>query len=184
MTSLYGNVGGTRKSISSAYANISGTRKQIYPYSSTVVYTYKWNRYTYTYTADSWSGNSFPTGSGYGLSFSSSEDRLYTSSSLTSDPYNENIPMMSNYREVYWSKSFSTSQLDTFFGPEYTYPFIYTGVRSYRNGILVPETKVTTYYPGGYTLGSYVDSPTSTYRYQYPDNGISGSYWYVYAGEI
>ena len=32
MTSLYGNVGGTRKSISSAFANINAAQKQIFPY--------------------------------------------------------------------------------------------------------------------------------------------------------
>ena len=41
MTSLYGNVGGSRKTISSAYCNIGGSRKQIYPYATQTVYTYR-----------------------------------------------------------------------------------------------------------------------------------------------
>lgn len=30
--------------------------------------------------------------------------------------------------------------------------------------------------------GAYIDSVSSNGRYDYPDNGISGGYWYVYAG--
>lgn len=33
------------------------------------------------------------------------------------------------------------------------------------------------------TPGAYIDQVTSENRNAYPDNGISGSYWYVYQGE-
>ena len=34
------------------------------------------------------------------------------------------------------------------------------------------------------TMGSYVDTVQSESRNAYPDNGVSGSYWYVFQGEV
>ena len=34
----------------------------------------------------------------------------------------------------------------------------------------------------GYTIGSYIGTVTSTYSNAYPEDGVSGSYWYVYQG--
>ena len=36
----------------------------------------------------------------------------------------------------------------------------------------------------GYSQGSYIDQVASKVRNAYPDNGMSGNYWYVYAGTV
>lgn len=39
-------------------------------------------------------------------------------------------------------------------------------------------------YINDYIQGSYIDQVMSKTRSAYPDNGMSGSYWYVYAGTV
>ena len=195
------NSGGSRKTISSAYTNISGSQKQIFPYSTTTIYT--WNYYTIKTTT-----------SGYTASY-----RTYDSGSI-------NIPYNTCYRTTDTEPSINDSDGTFSFtgvsqkgliSHDVNFPHHYVGFKygidyadfisdSQLNGygytnyyycdsgntlyielednyIYAYNNKlVREYYTTANTtqsVGSYVGQVTSTSYYDYPYDGISGNYWYI-----
>ena len=192
MTSLYINSGGSRKTTSSAYANISGTRKQIFPLSTSLVYT--WNKYNIVYT-QAVITEELRASNGNWLVYDG--DTFYTSDSLWEyglysptaiyipDHYNFS---MSQFKK-YWSMT-DTSD-DGYMGwigfvargGEYVNSVWASWAPGGYMGEIRNAYMITGYTPASYSKGSTnYGTVTSTNRYAYPDNNYSGSYWYVFVG--
>lgn len=199
LASLYDNVNGSRKTISAEYANIDGVSKQIFPYNATITYT--WNRYNIVTTSSG--PELYNSGSNAFLLTSAdvSPCGLYCMQNASFTPYYNSSS--GQYRLTITSASAAT--IKSGFKPsEYFYhdgsPSINTaqGSESY-----VAKAK-SAYYASTdpdyqlcidvslykYRAGSTVSSQgstsygtvTSSSRNAYPDNGVSGSYWYVFVG--
>ena len=203
-SSLYMNSGGTRKSISYAHANITGVRKQIFPYSVTTTYTYTWERWSvnetqtdafdYVYDAEEdiddygdYSENfSYPTCYYSKTGFYGSGNTLYLENPVTSTKGSFGIPQTSS------SSPFYALQGQGFGAISYE-SHSRAGSRTHilefyctKNGIF-PIQIIYAYYTGGastiYSKGSsYYGTVTSTNSTEYPSDGYSGGYWYVYIG--
>ena len=189
------NYGGSRKTISSAYGNVSGSRKQIYPYSATTTYT--WNKYSVKtnttsgeITATIRSGNTANFGyciyEGQTFRYGSNSSIIAGTNTYITFPNSITITS-SNYDQISdlaWC-SFWTTYDEHPTPPAHCW---YNNVKDYAgynsSGIyqLYPNHTVTaragsvSYSRGSTSYGTV----TSTDRNTYPDNGKSGSYWYIF----
>ena len=212
IASLYCNYGGSRKTISSAFGNIGGSRKQIFPYSYTTVYTYHWDIYTVTtstawtlgacdetYT----SSNPFEIVASYiyiGSSYRIDEDGEYHLDGGSYREIREQDVANGEDCTIYAGEWFyfhfakitdinNAGNISLGSGDRFCYAVtnvhLYIGEASYNPIGFDGQIKI---YKSGATQGtikekgSYYSYTSSTNRNAYPDNGISGSYWYVYTG--
>ena len=192
LTSLYNSIGGSRKTTSSAYANINGSRKQIFPYSATTIYT--WNRY-YTETEYStryhlWTnyeeyypyddklanyGGNLYYGTNY--SISGSVIKLTGVKTVNRSGGSWSIPSGSYYWLEKGSGTFGCIQSMDMSTYEYDQVTLWYGdiMDEYLDMYIFQriEEEET-------VKGELRDQVTSSSRNTYPDNGVSGSYWYVF----
>ena len=195
-SSLYMNSGGSRKTITSAYGNINGSKKQIYPYSTSTIYT--WNKYnrvtttsggTITKTPRSTTGSnsSYYLYAGETIYWSASPDvdsngYLYFDNVYyyNGDPYNSDKDFLNTLSKLYWAANDSNPipPGSCWYGSQLTE----AGYDSWGEYFVRPThtvsttPKVTTHSKGS----TYYGTVTSTNRNAYPDNSYSGSYWYVF----
>ena len=198
-SSLYLNYGGSRKTISSAYGNIGGSRKQIFPYNATTTYTYTWKKYNATLTDTETNVRAISLkdlgyfNNGVGV-YANATKWEATSRGYYIDSYGKYTH--TNYLSLgYDYDYFILSNSD----PTGTYQskIYYTGGSLDCEGVWndsgdeIIDYRLVRYssaYEGidileyGYTMGSYVGTVTSTNSNAYPEDGVSGSYWYVYQG--
>ena len=203
MTSLYGNVGGTRKCISSAYANIGGSRKQIYPYSSSTIYTYTWEKYSVD-SSNEVIFNSKGT-SDYTIGQYNEENILcynpfyygtdveYSNGYITLVDYESGYHKSSSNEYISFPSGLAYSIVDysenefnqMYLGPVYRISSsssfeIWAGdYGNLDNYYTIYSVKYGTVYSCGST---YYGTVTSSNSDAYPKNGKSGSYWYIYQG--
>ena len=193
MISLYANIGGSQKTISSAYANIGGTRKQIYP--SDITYTYIWAKYnsvsstsnnetTTAYTIQSldpnicvWKVSSY--------SFSGTKFIIDSSSFYGYVENLSSIGIITFY--IQGSPDVGVSSIYNLYKGPATVSYageVEIGENNYENrySISCYEVSVTT--TTTYSQGStYYGTVTSTSSSSYPSNGRhSDGYWYIYQG--
>ena len=189
------NYGGSRKTISSAYGNVSGSRKQIYPYSKTTTYTYRWKRYKYETGieyqitgphSDGDRANAYPGiyfGSGYEVTKDTTNGTITVSLTGVTQEYTE--PSYALYEGIGvagFAKFYTKTYTPTKANPKSALVYIgwitmYTGnggtyIADYFYRVVCSsldgQTKV---------FDRYV---TSTNRNAYPDAGDSGSYYYEF----
>ena len=189
MTSLYNNIGGSRKTISSAYGNISGSRKQIFPYSTTTTYTW----YKYTISEESYINESYESTDIdiYDSAMNETGSTVYYGSSYTTSGNKVRLTGVSsvsrsNFLTIGSDKMYSGYVFrDSGFGSE-TSVTLSAGYSTYLTSFYKNSSSI---WADGYvnftcyvfkTAGSYLGQVTSTNRSAYPDNNYSGSYWYVF----
>ena len=194
MASLYFNSGGSRKTTSSAYANIGGTRKQIYPYNAETIYTYKWRRYSTTTSIATEEGQTLVIPESYiGYCYAVLYDSLpsYNARGFILDSsytrfqnliYNGTIGASGG---SYFAFA-TNAETDQLMAGESVYvdTAYYISGRGVINGGTLQLDRFVTKYTLTLTKSGSYTTVTSTYRYQYPDDGISGSYYYEYIGEV
>ena len=198
------NNGGSRKTISSAYGNVSGTRKQIYPYSSSTVYTYTWEKYSVNSSKEV-IFNSEGT-SGYTIGQYSDENMLcynpfyygtdieYSGGYYTLVDYESGYGTVNGREYITYPSGLAYSIVDY---TENTYGQMYLGpvyrisssssFEIWAGDYSDLDNYYTIYsleYGTVYSCGStYYGTVTSTSSSTYPKNGKSGSYWYIYQGK-
>ena len=181
---LYLGVGNVARRVRSAYIGVDGSARKFWPVyhiwyrysvSYTTVYSIYWNRYlsngvnnvmAYYYTVC--------TG------FTLNQDGTFTLSGQTTTRY--------NYGTRYATAvTISNSCIEYVNGPAGTYSISQPVYRVYLhstsfNVSTAARGEISTS-QGSAQQGSYIDQVTDENRTAYPDNGQSGSYWYVYQGE-
>ena len=192
LTSLYMNSGGSRKTTSSAFANINGSRKQIFPM------LYVWQKYnvnayefictevepsynklgsTAQYLALNISISTHPELSWdgwYGYHLHCEAEAVYTKDELLG-------------QRIYGPMYFDFSDFQGY----YTNSVYYIPEGDFiniidQNGYSVQTGNAIEYWKMeecDYTRGSYLGKVTSTVSSNYPIDGVSGNYWYVYQGQ-
>ena len=180
--SLYIGVNGSARRIKAAYIGSGNTARKFWPHG------YVWNRYEIDSVTK------------YRESISQSRTELYSRSTTGGSPY---MPPL--YNSYTFNESTGTySGAGGSFTPSRATQSIsgYLLQSNYPNGHVVyieyrssstPSGRRQSVSYEGYRFttssysedvqGSYIDQVTSENRNAYPDNGISGSYWYVYQGE-
>ena len=177
------NSGGSQKTISSAFANISGSQKQIFP----PIYT--WERYnTKKYLISGGVDNGSTSSWHYPVSWAEECEvyEVYNFTIVTGSPYGIRMDSYSFYGYLsggvpsgYWIDS----------TPDALASWIWYGDYVSRepdslgnDGYMLYSTAYGI--NGNYkkVKDTYQDMVTSTNRNAYPDDGISGSYYYVFKG--
>ena len=190
MTSLYANIGGSRKTISSVYCRKSGSRKQIYPYNNQTVYY--WDCYnviktesgtaTRDYLEEYSSSGSFVMGYTfwYGNSATLMEDgtiSLYPGDFVSPQPDNSD-GSIGRYMSESGSDGLNIN--DVYVDWYHTYNPTGSVYTCYYSTKLRVRTETYTTYD--YSCGStYYGQVSSTNKNYYPKNDVSGDYWYIYS---
>ena len=192
-SSLYMNSGGSRKTISYAYANVGGSRKQIFPYDATTTYTYKWRRYTTSTTTSSTSGQTLVIPESYlGTTYAVLYDSLpsYNSNGFILDgsytgfqnlTYNAYIGANGGSYFGFASNSETDDLMEG--GTVYVDTVYYINDIGSISGSTLQVSRNVTIYELTVTISSSYTTVTSSNRNKYPDDGVSGSYYYEYIGK-
>lgn len=182
VNSLYIGVNGSAIRVSAAYIGSGSTAHKFWPIS------YKWNRYTVESVTK------------YREGLSESRTDLYSRSSTGGFPYKP--PLYNSYAFNELTGEYTGTGGS--FTPNNTTQSVsgYLLQSNYTKGHVVYIESRSSSTPSGtrrsvtyegyrFTTssyredaqGNYIDQVTSENRNAYPDNGVSGSYWYIYQGE-
>ena len=193
---LCNNIGGGQRLNNSAYANISGSNKLIFQR------YYQWGRYEIRTSSSggSWahrdSGVSLQ-GLGYDGSYhscniwytdesnisvySANELRLSRCRHLTSYYTRDDLEVLDN---MAWTTSGDSSTIEV--APYNVWYDLWFDDDYYGSGDGLARARATYQITSKPTItesrGSYIGSVYSTNRNAYPNDGIRGSYWYVFVG--
>ena len=179
---LYVGSGDIAHKIKSAYIGVNDVAHKFWPIS------YKWNRYTVESVTK------------YREGLSESRTDLYSRSSTGGFPYMPPLYNSYTFNELtgeytgtggsFTPNNTTQSVSGYLLQSNYTKGYVvYIESRSSstpsgtRRSVTYEGYRFTTSSYREDAQGNYIDQVTSENRNAYPDNGISGSYWYVYQGE-
>ena len=195
MTSLYGNIGGAQKSIASAFCNKGGSRKQIYPFK------HAWQVFEvigWTLTEKCHTSKHLGSMNDGDMYLQIASDYIFYENKSSYPNYNARLSVGDTNRQV-------LNENDIGEGYELSGPafFVFSSHTSSINSEIyfVQENQTvtitsiqgtfsgehcdlnyTTLSESEYIKGEYIRTIYEANATAYPDNGISGNYWYVYMG--
>ena len=190
LTSLYTNIDGSYKQLSAMYSNINGASKQIFPYAITNTETtttgsttaYKWNMYSVT-TEWGWTYSS----SSIDVTFNEGDYitemsgfSINSSGEFIFEGYNN---WMVGYdmgdftiNGPYWIVGTGSSAYTIYEGPADVYEMSNTSYHVNPGSCMELCTRQEE------SAGGFISTVTSTSRSAYPDDGSQDGYYYIYQG--
>ena len=164
---LYVGIGGRARKVVAGYVGVNGKARKFWP--STIIYV--WNRYSIEIQSSVYEGKVVYQSD---IKHCTDDDKIYQdyyisgTSVVLTNPYSGYLSDDENYSGYYVPKRGQSCVL------RFDHEDWNNGDNIYQViALLVKQTQ---------TQGSYIDQVFSENSSQYPQNGIQGSYWYVYQG--